>query len=92
MSELNQFSLFDYSDDEEWALFDDKSEDVNKSTTHISSSIEEIQRKKVFQVENFEFLKKKREESKVKNKNKHPWTEKEVKIQKSKNNLLTKFF
>lgn len=88
MSELNQFSLFDYSDDEEWALFDDKSEDVNKineSTTHISSSIEEIHRKKVFQVENFEFLKKKREESKVKNKNKHPWTEKEVKIQKSKN-------
>jgi len=82
MSELNQFSLFDYSDDEEWALFDDKSEDVNKGTTHISSSIEEIQRKKVFQVENFEFLKKKREESKVKNKNKHPWTEKEVKIQK----------
>ena len=51
MSELNQFSLFEYSDDEEWALFDDKSEDVNKineSTTHISSSIEEIQRKKGF--------------------------------------------
>ena len=89
MSELNQFSLFDYSDDEEWALIDDKREDVNKSTTQISSSFEEIQRKKVFQVENFEFLKKKREESKVKNKNKHPWTEKEVKIKKSKNHILT---
>jgi hypothetical protein len=78
MSEIYEFSLFDYTDEEDWGLVHDKKEDVNKSSTYISSSNEEFQRTKIFQVENFQFLKKKREESKEKNKNKNPWTEKEV--------------
>jgi hypothetical protein len=79
MANLNEPSLFDYCDEDgEWGIFSGKADEQIKSSTNVSLSCHELQKPHIFQVENFDFLKKKREESKVKNKNKKPWTEKEV--------------
>ncbi len=79
MSEINDFFLFDYQDG------DEDGDDIVNST-----NVFELENKKdylvdkdfikpkIFKVNNYNFLKKKREESLEKDKKKCPWSEQEV--------------
>ncbi len=80
-NEINEITLFDYEDDDGklnniLGSFQDPSEFDKGSTLQWLE--EETEKRKIFQVKNYDFLKKKREESIDKTKKKNPWTAEEV--------------
>lgn len=71
-------SVFDYEDDLNiFYYLPQKEKDSEKQTKHEESF--EFEKPKIFAVKNYDFLKKKREESVEKMKKKNPWTPEEVK-------------
>ena len=85
MSDLNDFSLFDYEDSLNiFNSYGGEKEEFDKDLTkeyYTNYRTETVTSKpQIFKVNNYEFLKKKREESLEKSKNKRPWSYDEVKL------------
>ena len=79
MSEINDFFLFDYEDgDNDEIEIDTNVFELEKNEDYLINY--DFIKPKIFKVNNYNFLKKKREESLVKDKKKCPWSEQEVLI------------
>ena len=76
---LNDFFLFDYEDgDNDEIEIDTNVFELEKNEDYLINY--DFIKPKIFKVNNYNFLKKKREESLVKDKKKCPWSEQEVLI------------